>query len=67
VQVHALAEGATLSSVRYEPRGIEATTAGSEDKPLVVLDLRGGGILAATELHAILLSTGAMVVAVVRR
>jgi len=44
-------------------RSAAATTAGSEDKPLVVLHLRGGATLAATELHAILLSTGTMVAA----
>lgn len=63
VAVHALTEDATLSRVRYEPRGVEARTAGSENKPLVVLHLTDGAVLAATELHAILLSTGVMVAA----
>jgi hypothetical protein len=63
VAVHALTDDATLSRVRYEPRGVEARTAGSEDKPLVVLHTADGALLAATELHAILLSTGAMIAA----
>jgi len=63
VSVHALTEDATLSRVRYEPRAIEARTAGAENKPLVVVHTADGAVLAATELHAILLSTGAMVAA----
>jgi hypothetical protein len=63
VQVHALTEDTTLSSVRYAPRGLEAKTAGAENKPLVVLHLADGVTLGATELHAILISTGQMVAA----
>jgi hypothetical protein len=63
VQIYALTEDTTLSSVQYAPRGLEAVTTGAEREPLVVLHLDGGIVLAVTELHAILLSTGAMVAA----
>jgi hypothetical protein len=63
VQVHALTDDTTLSAVRFSPRAIEATTAGAEHHPMVVIHLAGGATLAATELHAILISTGQMVAA----
>jgi len=62
-QVQALTEDATLSALQLQPRGVEATTAGGEKSPLVVLRMDDGVTLAATEQHAILLATGMMIAA----
>lgn len=61
--VQALTEDATLSALQFQPRGIEATTAGGEKSPMVVLRMADGATLAATEQHAILVSSGMMVAA----
>jgi len=63
MRIQALTEDTTLSSVKYGPREVVATTAGGETNPMVVLQLASGGTLSATEQHAILLSTGEMVAA----
>jgi hypothetical protein len=63
VRIQALTENATLSSVNYASREVVATTAGSENKPMVELHLESGVILSATEQHAFLLATGVMVAA----
>jgi len=60
---HAFTDETTLSAVSYAPRQIEATTAGGEQQPLVVLQLQDGTTLGASELHAVLVSTGMMVAA----
>jgi len=62
-QIHALTENATLSSLQFAPRGVEAVTVGGEKNPMVVLHLADGATLSATAQHAILVSNGMMVAA----
>jgi hypothetical protein len=53
-----------LDGLAFESRPVLATTAGPEEKPLVVVIMGDGRRLGVTEQHALLLSTGEMVKAV---
>lgn len=55
-----MSSSSSLDELLFETRPVMATTAGGEDKPLVVLVTDDGRRLAVTEQHAILVATGEM-------